>query len=272
MLLLCGTALVVSARMGGLEGGHLGGSLAAVGIVGALYALGWRARDRAAGLAAGLLAATSAPFLHLAAWSPESAPFALLTVAALFAFVAGSSLAALALAAGATQIRADGFLLGLLLLGLSLAQHRKRAIYGGAVFLLPILAVWSGRIAQGGGPPLLPAFGLHSGVWHWLWLPSSVLLLWLLLPFCAEMSEPQRRARWLPVVLWTLLSLLSASLESITTPTGMLLPLMPLLFALAGGGLSRLLPTLAGEFPSPAGRYALAALAVLGLVVLHARI
>ena len=44
--------------------------LAAAGIVDALYLLGWRARDRAAGVTAGLLAATSLPFLHIAAHSP----------------------------------------------------------------------------------------------------------------------------------------------------------------------------------------------------------
>ena len=31
-----------------------------------------------------------------------------------------------------------------------------------------------------------------------------VFLTWLLLPFCAELGEAPRRARWLPVVLWTL--------------------------------------------------------------------
>ena len=98
-----------------------------------------------------------------AAYSPQSAAFTLLTVAALFAFVAGSSLAALALAAGAALVRPDGLLLGLLLLGLALAQQRKRAVYGAAVFLVPLLAVWSGRIASGHGLPPLPAFGFHPG-------------------------------------------------------------------------------------------------------------
>ena len=78
-----------------------------------------------------------------------------------------------------------------------------------------------------------------------------------------------RRARWLPIVFWSILSLGTASVCSLTTAEGMRLPLMPLLCVLAGGGLSRLLPTLAGEFPRPALRYALAALAVLGLVGLH---
>jgi len=269
---LAALSLALSARLNAFDAGHAAGSLAAAGTVAALYLLGWRARDRAAGVSAGLLAATSVSFLSGAGYSPQSASFALLTVAALFAFVAGSSLAALALAAVATLVRPDGLLLGLLLMGLALVQQRKRALYGAAVFLIPLLVFWPGRIALGYGSPPLPAFGLHAGPLLWLWTPASALLAWLLLPFCAEMSEPLRRARWLPVVLWAGTALAAASLLSDTTPTGMILPLMPLLFALAGGGLSRLLPTLAGEFPSPAGRYALATLAVLAFIGLHIRL
>ena len=270
-MLLCLVSLAFSAWQGDLTGQRLGGSLAAAGTVAALYGLGWRARDRAAGVGAGLLAALSPQFHLSAAYSPQSATFALLTVAALFAFVAGSSLAALALAAGAAIVRPDGLLLGLLFLGLSLAQRRKHTLYGAAIFFVPLIAYELCR-ALGDGFPRLPVFGLHGGAWHWLWTPASAVLVWLLLPFCAELSEPVRRSRWLPVILWTGLSLLSVSAQSVTTPAGMLLPLMPLLFALAGGGLSRLLPTLAGEFPSPALRYALATLAVLMLVGLHERL
>ena len=272
LVVLAALSLALSARGHGFTNGQAAGSLAAAGTVAALYLLGWRARDRAAGVSAALLAATSVPFLSHSAYSPMSAAFTLLTVAALFAFVAGSSLAALALAAAATLIRPDGILLGLLLMGLALAQQRKRAIYGAAIFLVPLIAVWSAGVASGHGLPPLPTVGPHAGPLLWLWTPAAALLLWLLLPFCAEMSEGLRRARWLPVVLWTALAFADASFLSDTTPTGMLLPLMPLLFALAGGGLSRLLPTLAGEFPNPAGRYALAALAVLGLVGLHIRL
>ena len=271
MVILAALSLALSGLLHGFADGRAGGSWAAAGTVAALYLLGWRTRDRAAGVSAGLLAATSVSFLSGAAPSPQSAAFMLLTVAALFAFVAGSSLAALGLAAAAALVRPDGLLLGLLLMALALVQQRKRALYGMVVFLSPLLAIWPVRILAGHGPPV-PAFGLHAGPLLWLWTPAAALLLWLLLPFCAEMSEPGRRARWLPVVLWAALALADASFLSETTPTGMVLPLMPLLFALAGGGLSRLLPTLAGEFPSPAGRYALATLAVLGLAGLHIRL
>ncbi len=272
MVILAGLSLALSYHWAGFGGSRTLGALCAAGTVAASYLLGWRARDRAAGVSAGLLAATSQAFLFGAAYSPQSAAFTLLTISALFAFVAGSSLAALALAAGATLVRPDGLLLGLLLLGVALVQHRRRALWGVAVFFVPLFAAWIGPLVVGSGLPSLPRFGLHLGPLLWLWTPATALLAWLLLPFCAELGEPLRRARWLPVVLWAVLAFASASLLSDTTPTGMRLPLLPLLFVLAGGGLSRLLPTLAGEFPSPAIRYVLAVLAVLGLVGLHIRL
>lgn len=271
MAFLTALALAVLTETTGLTTTLVTGPISAA-IVAALYLLGWRARDRAAGAAAGLLAATSLPFLQTVLHEPLSAVFTLLTILALFAFVAGSSLAALALAAVATLIRPDGLLLGLLLLGLSFAQQRRRALLGAAIFLAPVLAAWGGRTAMGHGALLLPAVGFHAGSCLWLWQPSSLLLAWFLLPLCAEMSEPMRRARWLPVLSWAAVYLASASLLSFGSSDAMRVPLMPLLLALAGGGLSRLLPTLSGEFPGPAPRYILATLAVVALVGLYLRL
>ena len=272
IILLAALSLGVAAHSIGFNAHNSGGLLAAAGTVIALYLLGWRIRDRAAGLGAGLLAATSLPFLHLCAAAPQSAPFMLLTVAALFAFVAGSSLAALALAVGATFVRPDGLLLGLLLVGISIAQHRRRSIYGAALFFIPILGVWSAQIALGHAHPAMPAIAFHAEPAYFLASAASLLLLWFLLPMAAEMSEPMRRARWLPVVLWAVLSMGIDLVYAPTNSAAMTLPLRAVLFALAGGGLSRLLPTLTGEFPGPALRYTLATAAVLALVGLHFRL
>ena len=269
---LAALALAHLALLGDLSSLHRGAALAAAATVAVLYGLGWRARDRAAGVTAAGLAAASGPFLHAMAYSGHSAPLTLLLTAALLAFVWGSSLAALALCAAATLLRADAALLGVLLLGLALVQHRRRALYGAAVFGVPLLAAWSGRVALGHGFGTLPAVHPDLSALRWLTAPASLLMLGLLLPLAAEWSEPPRRARWLPILLWFLLSLGAASFVRATIPLGMLLPLVPTLFALAGGGLSRLLPTLAGEFPGPGPRYTLAVLAVLSLVGLHIRL
>ena len=269
---LCAVSLAVSAWLGELSGRHLLGSLAAAGTVGVVYALGWRARDRAAGVGAGLLLALSPQFLFWAAYSPQSTAFALLSVGALLAFVAGSSLAGLLLVSGAAMVRPDGILLGLLLLALASAQKRPRALLGAALFVVPLAGCETARYLLGHSLPRPPHFGLHGALWDWFWNPAPALLGWLLVPFIGEFGEVARRARWLPVVLWTALSLLVAPVLSVTTLEGTLLPIVPLLCVLAGGGLSRLLPTLAGEFPRPAVRYTLAVLAVLGLAGLHLRL
>ena len=70
---LAALALAHLALLGDLSGSHLGASLAAAGTVAVLYGLGWRARDRAAGVTAAGLAAASGPFLHAMAYSGQSA-------------------------------------------------------------------------------------------------------------------------------------------------------------------------------------------------------
>ena len=269
---LCLLSVAVSARLGATAGHRLGPSLLAAATVGTVYALGWRARDRAAGVAAALLLALSPAFLDAASYSPQSAAFTLLCVGALLAFVAGSSLAALALASGAAMARPDGLLLGGLLLGLALAQKRPRAAWGALVFALPLAGFEYARHRLGYGLPGLPHFGASWELWRRLGGPAPLLLAWLLIPFAGEFGEAARRARWLPAALWTGLSLGAASFCTLTTAEGMALPAAALLALLAGGGVSRLLPTLAGEFPQPAVRYALAVLAVLGIAGLHLRL
>jgi len=272
IILLVGVALVVIASSNGLRDAQPQWLLTSCGIIAALYLLGWRARDRAAGLTAGLLAATSLPFLHLSLAYPQSSFFALLAIASLFAFVAGSSMAALALAAGATFIRPDGLLLGLLLVVISLAQRRDRSIYGAAIYFVPVLGTWSAQIALGHSHPSFPNLRFHATSLHLLTTPASLLLLWFFLPLLGELSEPPRRARWLPVLLWSVTSLGIAVVYASIPTAAMTLPLQALLFALAGGGLSRLLPTLTGEFPKPGLRYALATVAVIALAGLHYRL
>lgn len=272
-------SIIIAGLAHGFAALRVGGALVSAGTVCLAYLLGWRARDRATAIIAALLLATSLPFTQIATSLPltmqetangATALFCLLSLAALFAFVAGSSLAALTLAACATLARPEGLLLGLLLLGLSFAQHRKRALIGAAVFLLPVLAGGAALALFGHQHLSPPALHPHGGLLVWLTSPGIVFLLWFLLPFCGELGDSVRRARWLPVVCWTVLYLAAESLLRTATGAAMLLPLLAPLFILTAGGLSRLLPILSGEFPSPIFRYVLATLAVLSLVGLRA--
>lgn len=247
------------------NGGQWADVATGAGTVLLTYLLGWRASGRAAGVIGALLLATSAPFVSAIHDSLFPDLFALLTVGALFAFVAGSSLAALGLAAVATVFRWDGLLLGLILLTLSLVQHRRRAAWGTLLFLsLAAGAVFAGIQLHTLSSPVLD---FHPTLPHFLMSPTFAFLTWFLLPFCAEMGDSVRRARWLPIVLWALVFPAANCFWQFGASS---LPFLPVLFALIAGGLARLLPVLAGEFPIPALRYVIATLAVVWLVGLRA--
>jgi hypothetical protein len=247
------------------------GTALEAGTVALLYLLGWRARDRAAGVIAGLLAATSLPFAHHAAAAPLDAAFALLAVASLFSFVAGSSLVALAFAGLAAAVRPDGLLLGGVLLGLALAQRRRRAGLGALAFVLLAGIGWAVRSVRGHTlvPPLI--VGAHLWLVVWAATGGMAFVTWLLLPFLGELGEAPRRARWLPVALWTFTYLAVESFVRVAGREATVFGLLPLWCALAGAGLSRLLPALTGDVPLPWARYGLAALAVLSLVAMRGR-
>ena len=163
---------------------------------GTVYALGWKARDRAAGVGAGLLLALSPQFLFWAAYSPQSAAFSLLSVAR--AVRVCRRVVACGPGAGghsAAMIRPDGLLLGLLLLALSFGQQcESERDTGRLVFFVPLLAFEIGRrIIWTTACRACRCSELHFGVWRWLWTPASALLVWLLVPFCGEFGEGVRR-------------------------------------------------------------------------------
>lgn len=248
--------------------------LTGMGTVVLTYLLGWRASGRPAGVIAGLLLATSSAFASASMRSLPQDLFALVSVAALFAFVAGSSVAALALAAAAVWLRPDGVVLGLMLLTFTLIQHRQRAWLGMVLFLVP--TVGAAIYSLFPGPRLISQVGIgfSPSLWVWLATPATLFASWFLLPFLGEIADPIRRARWLPVALWTALSLALGTVITVDHARGAsaaLVPFLPLWFLLTGAGLARLLPVMTGDLPMPALRYVVATLAVLSLVAIRAR-
>ncbi len=248
------------------------GSLLGAATVAFAFLLGWRIAGRTAGIVSALLLATSLPFALSAPHETLALLFALLTMSALFAFTAGSSLAALALAGLATVVVPDGALLGLTLALLSFAQGRKRAWLGALVFLAIAGGGWAARVW--GLHDVFPAVGWHTQtrLLRTLWAAPMGWLLWFLLPLAGEFADPARRARWLPTALWFAVSVTAGSvINAGIVPEGMGLVLLPVLCVLIGGGVARLLPTLAGDVPSPFLRTGLATLAVLLLLALRAQ-
>lgn len=233
---------------------------------GMTYLLGWRCGGRTCGIIAGGLTALSFGFAQ-ASVLPGAALLTLLSVAALLAFACDAPVIACVLAGSAAALRPDGALLGLLLLALtavraprlfllSLGGAVAAALLGGSVrvFVLHLLFP-------------IPVFHVGGEAASWLAKPAQAFTLWLLIPLCAEMTDPARRVRWLPSAVWGALYLALALCVRFGGSDDMALPLMPLLFVLAAGGLARLMPSLAGEIP--AARYVLATLAIVGLLGLR---
>lgn len=232
---------------------------------GMTYLLGWRCGGRLCGIIAGSLAALSVSFAQTT--SQQGSLVALLTVAALFVFAADAWLAACALAGLAMAAGADGLLLTVVLFSLTVARSPRLLLPCTGAILAAFFAGEGIRVFLLHAPAAMPTLGGTNEVALWLLQPAQALTLWLLVPLCAELTDPARRARWLPCALWAALSLAGTALVHFggTAPT--LPALMPIVFVLAAGGLARLMPTLAGELP--ALRYGLAALAVVALLGLR---
>lgn len=266
------TALFIAASFAlnaSLHNGH--GGITASGIVlaltaGVTYLLGWRCGGRTCGIVAGGLTAFSLSFAQ-ASVSLDTALLTLLIVAALFAFACEAAMIACALVGFAAAVRPDGALLGLLLLVVIAVRTRRQLLPSLGVFLAAVLAGGSLRVLILHMPFLAPALYTTRNAIFWLLKPAQSLTVWLLIPLCAELTDPVRRMRWLPTALWGAVSLAIASCVHFGGVENNLLPLMPIVFVLAAGGLTRLMPSLAGELP--AARYMLATLAIVTLLLLR---
>ncbi len=265
-MLFGGASFALSASMHSRHAGGAPAFLLSALTAGMTYLLGWRCGGRTCGIIAGSLTALSLGFAQATAYS-DTALLTLLMVAALFAFACEASVAACALAGLAAVARPDGALLGFLLLVLMAVRARRLFLPGLGAFLAGAFIGGSARVFLLHMPfPASAVYAAGGGV-SWLLKPAQSLMLWLLVPLCAEMTDPARRARWLPTALWGIVSLAIAVCVHFGGINSTALPLMPLLSVLAAGGLARLMPSLAGELP--AARYALATLAIAGLLLLR---
>jgi len=241
-------------------------SLVSALTAGMAYLLAWRCGGRTCGIIAGSLTALSFGFAD-ASVSSGTALLTLLIVASLFAFACEAPVAACALAGFAAALRLDGALLGVLLLALIAARARRQLPLSLGGFVAAAVAGGSLRVLVLHAPFPAPTLGLGGGAAFWLGRPAQALTLWLLVPLCADLTDPARRGRWLPAAWWGVLYLALTLCLHLGSLNDTALPLMPVVFVLAAGGLARLMPALAGELP--ALRYGLAALAVVALLGLR---
>jgi len=233
---------------------------------GMTYLLGWRCGGRTCGIVAGSLTAFSLGFAQATVYS-DTALLTLLLVAALFAFACDAAVAACALAGFAAAARPDGALLGLLLLAIIAVRTRRHFLPSLGGLIAAALVGGSLRVFVLHMPLPIPAFHVGGAAVSWLLKPAQLFTVWLLVSLCAELTDPTRRMRWLAAALWGVIYLILTLFVHFGGSNDTLLPLMPILFVLAAGGLARLMPSIAGELP--AARHALATLAIAGLLGLR---
>lgn len=251
---------------------HAAGVLGLLGVAGcaaAVYMLAWSIAGRPAAVTAGLLLSTSLPFAQQVAAEPATALFGLCTISALALMLFDQPPAALVAAACATAIRADGIILGVILLAACFAQKKPPAVHALVAFLLCAAASVSLRMLASHSALAHFAFGLRSHEFSTIWSGGGAFLLWFLVPLAVDFWEPSRRERWVAIIAWTAVSA-SAALFCKGGWSDMA-TLWPLLCVLSACGFARLLPALSGDRMPPGARYAVASLAVTALVGLANR-
>jgi hypothetical protein len=249
---------------------EMGTYVAAVTVV-SQYFLGFRVRDRTTAFVASALLASSPLFSGAAAGDIRDGLFVLFTIAALAAFAGGFELVAVVIASGATVMRPEGILLGAVLLGFTLTERRPGGVVGSIVYLLCTFLGLAALVFIGRQPipiptvslrlaPLASVFDVQTGI--------VALFIWAMLD---DLGDAARRARWKPVIVWSVLFLCVESLFHFSGFSFESGPFRPVLLLLAAGGISRLLPVIAGNFANPITRYAVAVLFVGTLIFARVR-
>jgi len=232
-----------------------------------LYVLGFRVRDRATAVVASALLSTSPLFAATQIDSVRSSLFVLFTVLALTAYAtapyaAAAELVAVIMAAGATIMRPEGFLLGAVLVGFAITDKRPGGIVGFAIYLVLTFTGMGAMLVSTHRHFPMPTFALTAGPLMSLVDKPNVLLSCFVIALLGDLAEPVRRKRLKPVLLWAALFIGAESIFRFSGSSFDAGPFRPILFLLAAGGIARILPVVAGEFANPALRYGVAVMFV----------
>ncbi len=222
------------------------------------YLLGLRARDRyTANIAAGLLL-TSRMVVDPHGQSMHDALFTILTLAALTFSITGSTLGAIVAAVFATLVRPEGMALGALLIGLALIDRRPGGVLGLVVYVVLTVLGIAALTFLAHRP--FPAVAIHPDIEPLarIFDRQNVLAALFIWPMLDDFTETARASRWKAVLSWTVLIL---AVQSFVQVAGLGRGPFPcVVYVLAAGGVARMLPHLAGNFPSLSLRYTVAAL------------
>lgn len=239
--------------------------------VAVIYLLGFRVRDRSTAVIAAALLAGSPLFAATQIQSVGDCLFVLLTISALAAsaaapYTATAELLSVIIAAAATIIRPEGFLLGAVLVGFAIADKRPGGIVGLLIYLVVTFAGIAGLALYTHHRVPTATFSLNVAPFLSLIDTQTVILSCFVIALLGDLADSARRGRWNTVIVWAVLFLCVESLFRFSGFSFASGPFRPILFLLAAGGIARLLPVLAGDFPNPTLRYGVATLFV-GLLV-----
>lgn len=236
-----------------------------------LYVLGFRVRDRATAVIASALLASSPVFTATQIESVRSALFVLFTVLALAAYATAqystaAEMLAVFVAAAATIMRPEGFLLGAVLLGFAITDKRPGGIVGLAIYLIATFAGMAAMLVLTHRYFPAATVSLNAAPLLSLIDKQTVILSCFIIALLGDLAEPPRRKRLKAVIVWAALFVCAESLVHFTGFSFEAGPFRPILFLLAAAGIARILPVIAGDFPNPRLRYGIATLFV-GILV-----
>ena len=224
-------------------------------------------RDRYAAVVAGVLIASSGTLATVIGLKPALG-VGLVCVAIVWRLLdQGQVIPALAACVLALLFRFELVSLGLVVLAYVFSRRSSQSARAVVLFGAGILGALATHIL-GHHRQFLPADAL-SRVRDWGLLGPGLPILWFLTAFVTDMADRSARSRWLPLVAWLFVSIVGSI---VCRPSGSVLFLAPAIvgcYILCAAGIARVLPALAGDLPTPAGRYAVAALAVLLLIGLR---
>jgi hypothetical protein len=253
-----------------VDGHHINALEAAIWLplsVAFVYLSALSLKDRYAAVVAASITATSSTLATVFSFSPETGASTALLSACWFFYDRGWLGLAGGAAAIATLCRPEMFFLGLILLGYGIFEKKSQVGIGVAVYIVILITFITIAIWFHLQIPLPVDFTTH-GPYTVLW-SCGPGILWFFLPFVAELTNAANRNRWLPIVTWLILFVLAVCSMDRASSLTYSAPAFVASYIICAAGIARVLPSVAGDLPTPVYRYVMAALAVFGLICLR---
>jgi len=231
------------------------------------YLSAFSLRDRYAAVVAAALVATSGTLAAMAAQTP-SVGAAMACVAVVWWLIEQGRFAlASIVCCVAFACRPEMLLLGVVVLAFGVVQRRPQAGIAAAILVVAI-AGWLAMHLLIFKRPFLPTDGaIHN---RYIVLSGfGPMILWFLTAFITDLANRATRHKWLPLLTWVILYGCAGCILQRSGSSHFLAPAFLAAYIICSAGIARVLPALSGDLPTTSGRYLVAVVAVLLLIVLR---